>query len=278
MVSPKTSWLVLVHFIFVSSFSAAASPGYYTVHESAAQEFTQEDILDPMETLTELAATAARKVAAQLDLMQWDHHAEALPDPTVPYNRKAQYGSWVRDPRDSSCFNTRAKVLIRSSSVPVGFQGNNNCNVKSGLWLDPYSNRQYTDSGDIQIDHVVPLKNSYINGGWKWDAKKRCLYANFMANEYHLMAVNGPDNMRKGDRSPEGFMPPYRAYACDYLAIWLKIKLIWNLTLTTSEAGAISQLAKQNQCDPAKLSMEMQELSQQRRSIVDRMDLCASRN
>jgi hypothetical protein len=271
----KTSLLVFAQIVFVLSISKAASPDYYTVHD-ATKPTPQEEFLDPMEALSDAAEATARAVAS-LDLMVWDHHRETLKDPSVPYNRKDQYGTWVRDPRDGTCYNTRAKVLIRASTVPVSFSGAKGCTVRSGDWYDPYSDRHFTDAADLQIDHVVPLKNSYISGGWQWDAKKRCLYANFFSNDYHLMAVNGPDNMKKGDRTPEGFMPPNRAYACEYLANWLKIKLIWNLALTPSEAEAISRLKQQNHCDAGTLSIPMQDLSQQRREILANMNLCHHR-
>lgn len=276
MVPRKTSLLVFAHLILALSVSKASSPDYYTVHDGTQPEI-QEVNLDPVEALSEMAETAARKVTATLDLMTWDHHEETLQDPSVPYNRKNHYGTWVRDPRDTTCYNTRAKVLIRSSSVPVSFSSSNRCSVRGGEWHDPYSNRQYTDAADVQIDHFVPLKNSYVSGAWKWTGKKRCLYANFMSNDFHLMAVNGPDNMKKGDRTPEGFMPPNVGYACRYLANWLKIKLIWNLALTPSEGNAIARLARQNHCDSVTLSMATQDLSQQRRAVLDNMDLCANR-
>jgi len=261
----------------VLSSSQAAEPSYYTVHDGtqpSLQSANQETSLQPLEAFSYLAATAAQ-AAADMDLMSWDHHQTPLVDPPDPYDRKSQYGTWVRDPRDQTCYNTRAKVLIRSSSVPVTFSGGRGCTVKTGQWHDPYSDRQYSDAADLQIDHVVPLKNSYISGGWKWDQQKKCLYANFLSNDFHLLAVDGGENMRKSDRTPEQFMPSNRAYACEYLSIWLKIKLIWNLAMTPSEANAISQLAQQNHCDSSILSIASKELRQQRQEIVDNMVLCA---
>jgi hypothetical protein len=241
--------LVLIHFALLLSVSVQAyAPDYYTVSEKAT-------------------------ASGEVNLLNWSHHNEELPDPDQAYNRKKHYGTWVRERNDGTCFNTRAKVLIQSSEVPVTF-ANHGCAVTHGQWQDPYSNRQYTDASDIQIDHVVPLKNSYVSGGWKWDAKKRCLYANFRGNDYHLLAVNGPDNMKKGDRTPEKFMPPNKAYSCKYLSIWLKIKLIWNLAMIPSEAQAITALAQQNHCDAQTLSMPVQELNEQRQSIVKNANLC----
>ncbi len=272
----KTSLLVFAQIVLALSFSKAASPDYYTVQDDTTAAL-QKEFMDPVATLSDVVDAAA-KATASIDLMTWKHHQEPLKDPSIPYNRMDQYGTWVKDPRDGTCYNTRAKALIRASSTPVRFSGSRGCTVKSGEWNDPYSGNQYADAGDLQIDHVVPLKNSYISGAWQWDGKKRCLFANFLSNDYHLLAVNGPDNMKKGDRTPEGFMPPNRAYACDYLASWLKIKLIWNLALTPPEARAISRLKQENHCDADTLSIATQELSQQRREVLANMGLCASKN
>lgn len=270
MAHRMTKQLVLIHLVFFVSVAAQAlAPEYYTVSDQKPP--IQGASLDPVEAFSEIVKQARK--ASTLNLMSWLHHQEELRDPDVRYNRKNHYGTWVRDPNDGTCYNTRAKVLIRSSEVPVTLAAHG-CAVVGGRWQDPYSNRQYTQASDIQIDHVVPLKNSYVSGGWRWDAQKRCLYANFLGNEYHLMAVNGPDNMRKGDRTPEKFMPPNNAYACEYLSIWLKIKLIWNLAMIPSEAQAISQLVMQNHCDSALMSMASQELSQQRQRILENMGLC----
>ncbi|MGZ3747100.1 MAG: HNH endonuclease family protein [Pseudobdellovibrionaceae bacterium] len=266
--------IIFAHLIFLISFSAQASwPDYYTVEESESLRSHHSDpSLNPMEALNGLAEEARAKIL-DFNLLSWTHHNEELADPEVPYDRKSQYGTWVRDPREKNCYNTRARVLIRSSEIPVSFS-TNGCTVVSGQWHDPYSDSEFTQASDLQIDHVVPLKNSYVSGAWKWDGAKRCLYGNFMSNEFHLLAVNGHDNMKKGDRTPEEFMPPNEAYACTYLTIWLKIKLIWNLAMTPSEAQAISQLVKQNNCDESLLVMTSEDLNHQRESILENMTLC----
>lgn len=275
--SPRRREIFLIAFLFSVLFSVlfsqgsrAAAPDYYTVSEEVLPP--RQASLQPAEVFAELAQ-AAQQLARDLDLMSWVHHPEELPDPPEPYNRKYHYGTWVRDPRDGGCLNTRGKVLVRSSEIPVTFNARG-CTVIRGRWQDPYSGQTFSDARDLQIDHVVPLKNSYINGGWKWNPSLRCLYANFLGNDFHLRAVNGPDNMEKGDRTPEQFMPPHSAFACEYLSDWLKIKLIWNLALGPSEARAIANLVKQNHCAGTGLSMSQQDLRQQRQRILEDGDLC----
>jgi hypothetical protein len=146
--------------------------------------------------------------------------------------------------------------------------------VKSGTWDDPYTGRTYTSADDIQIDHFVPLKNAYMSGADKWTKKQRCLYANFMGNKFHLLSVFGKENMKKSDRGPEGYMPPNNSYQCQYVAQWLKVKMIWNLGLTPPEKAAIENLAQSNHCTATELAYTQNDLDKQRRFIADNKDLC----
>ena len=45
------------------------------------------------------------------------------------------------------------------------------CIVASGRWTDTYSYGVYTDPSELDIDHVVPLQNAYLSGGWKWTSR-----------------------------------------------------------------------------------------------------------
>ena len=101
-----------------------------------------------------------------------------------------------------------------SADVGLGFDNSISGNINS------------SGVGRINNQAVVVLKNSYENGAWRWDYQKRCLYANFMDNDFHLLAVLNKDNRKKGDKGPDKFMPSNPSFACEYLSIWLKIKLL----------------------------------------------------
>lgn len=260
-----TSILVLLQFFSLSSFGS--TPEFYTVRESVP---VSDISLDPA---IAFAAMTNQVVDDVLDLLSWQLHMQKMPEPTEPYNRLSQYGTWVLNPQDGTCHNTRARVLMRESQVPVTFS-RGGCSVIAGKWLDPYSNRYYERASDLDIDHVVPLKNSYTSGAWSWDYKKRCLYANFMENEFHLIPVKDDDNKKKGDSGPDKFMPSDRAYACEYLANWLKIKLIWNLAMPSAEAEAIEKLSQSNHCANNLMSLEMSDLRRERQSIFSNIELC----
>jgi hypothetical protein len=210
-------------------------------------------------------------VAASIDLLNFDDINQTFPLPAVPYNRDGQYGSWLTD--ENSCLNTRAKVLARDSSSPVTYLPNG-CTVDKGEWNEPYTGRLHTSSRQIQIDHVVPLKNSYMNGGHEWEPAKRCLYANYLGNNFHLLSVDGPENLHKGDTTPAQYMPPNKAFACEYIKDWLTIKTIWSLRITPKEATAIQQVVASNNCDRSQMQVSADFLAEQHKFMEDNKDLC----
>jgi hypothetical protein len=208
-------------------------------------------------------------VGKTVSLLNWVRHNGAPPEATVPYNRKRHFGTWTDDPQDNDCFNTRAEVLIRESHRKVSYSPKNPCIVDRGLWKDPYTGNLFESSRQIQIDHIVPLKNAYISGAWKWTPAKRCTYANFMANSYHLLAVSGSENSKKGDRGPDQYMPPEESFACEYLEDWLKVKMIWGLIMLPEEVQAVRKHIHAQHCRLSDLTISRQELEEMRESMHD---------
>lgn len=245
---------------------------YYTIDDANSGSRQISRFQSPMEF-----ASIQRARLLIATLLNWQEHDQAPQQPVEPYNRLQHFGAWVGDPTHASCHNTRARALIRDSRKPVQFSESNNCTVKSGEWLDPYTGDIVTDAQQLQIDHVVPLKDAYRVGAFKWNYQQRCAYANFMANNYHLLSVSGHENMSKGDKSPDGYIPPNPRVQCGYLEAWLKIKLIWGLIVLPPEAQAISQLIDHLGCDRNSFSMDTRDLQIQRSAIYSYMQNCPSR-
>lgn len=245
---------------------------FYTVNEA-----DQKSVVDmnPAQALQDvLGSDGLSELKAQVyNLLKLDHHQENFGGPTEPYKRVQHFGTWIHGKSDSDCLNTRGKVLVRDSSVKTELNSAG-CTVIGGEWLDPYTDGKYQKASDIQIDHVVPLKNAYQNGAWKWDFKKRCLYGNFLANDFHLLSVMGHENMKKGDKGPEGYMPPAANFKCEYLQNWLKIKLIWQLHLTDDEEKAVSSLVEENHCDTKAFTYKASDVKTQRTFMVNNADIC----
>ena len=256
-------------------FSARAKADYFYIHDISPQP-SSGHFLAPWQVIQDEIGIPAEEILKIIDLMSWDRIAGSYPAPIQKYNRPHHFGRWVNDPNDPDCHNTRAKVLIRDSKVEVTLSDKNHCNVSLGEWVDPYSGGTYTVAKDVQIDHVVPLKHAYISGADQWDFKKRCLYANFMSNEFHLLSVGGKYNMQKSDKSPDQWMPPKADYKCEYLENWLKIKLIWGLAIHEAEAQAIRNMIAANSCDLGRLAFTDKMLSNQRNEIMANIELCAN--
>lgn len=59
-----------------------------------------------------------------------------------------------------SC-DTRETVLKRDGT---GVVQSSSCAATSGTWYSPYDGATWTASGDVDIDHVVPLENAWVVG------------------------------------------------------------------------------------------------------------------
>ena len=143
---------------------------------------------------------------------------------------------------DKDCQNTRAEVLIEESAVPPTFKNEERCLVISGLWEGPYTGQSFTEASDVDIDHLVPLKNAHLSGGWQWDDDRREDYANSMTTDYHLIAVEKYANRAKGARGPEEWRPPDTSYHCEYAYYWIAVKAEWGLTATNAEWSALEKM------------------------------------
>ena len=238
---------------------------YIEINENVVTPVNAEMTFGLMDTLKPLASSAHEKI---LNILNWTnkHNKSNLGD---PYMRLGQFGAWINDPDDETCYNTRGKVLQRDSQVAVGVSLNNRCKIEEGLWYDPYTQGFIKQASEIQIDHFVPLKNAYVSGAYRWTRPKRCHYANYIGNNYHLLSVSGHENMSKGDRSPAYYVPPNTSYRCEYVKTWLKIKLIWGLNMTPDEALGIQEVIKTHHCDPRRFTMSQRELTEQRQLIAD---------
>lgn len=191
------------------------------------------------------------------------------------YDRIHHFGGWVKNKKSGDCFNTRNKVLVRENIGTIELKEDNKCSVATGEWIDPYSGNKMTDAmNEIQIDHMVPLREAYISGGYKWTFKERCLYGNYLGYKNHLIAASGEENNEKSAKTPEDYMPSNKAYHCEYLKDWLKIKTFWGLSLVSEEVDAIKRLIDENHCDLNQFVVTDQELKEQAEFFKANEELC----
>jgi hypothetical protein len=152
---------------------------------------------------------------------------------------RSLFKHWI-DANVNGC-DTREEVLIaESQSKPqVDAYG---CKVIEGDWLSPYDNVMHTNPSDLDIDHMVPLKEAWDSGAWNWTATQRQTFANDLSDPRALIAVTAGQNRSKSDRDPSNWIPPQSSYVCTYLSEWVAIKARWNLSMDQSEFGRIKNL------------------------------------
>ena len=154
------------------------------------------------------------------------------------YNRD-EWMHWID--ADGDCHDTRQEVLIEESVV-VPVLDTRGCRVLSGMWRDEYTGLTFTDPGDLDVDHRVPLANAHRSGGWAWNAARKRAYANDLQDSAHLVAVSASANRSKGDRGPEEWRPPLREGWCRYATTWRAVKQRWDLSLSAQEQTVLSEM------------------------------------
>lgn len=179
------------------------------------------------------------------------------------YDRILQFGDGWLDPDGNKC-DTRNDILKRdmeaSELMPKG-KGVSSCKnstVQAGILQDPYSGNELkflrgsgkNKDGGVQIDHIIPLSLAWQKGADKWTQAKRVTLANDPVN---LRASDGPLNMSKGDK-PLGteagaWIPPNKAYQCEYANEYMNVLDKYGLPVTSSEERTASKLCRDDKVD-----------------------------
>lgn len=138
--------------------------------------------------------------------------------------RRAAFGeSWTDDtdaPGGHNGCDTRNDILERDL-IEKTYVAISRCPnaVATGTLRDPYTSttvnfiRGNQTGASVQIDHIVPLALAWDLGARAWTEDLRTRFANDPAN---LLAVQGQANQDKGDDPPAEWMPPNRAFWCQY--------------------------------------------------------------
>jgi len=71
---------------------------------------------------------------------------------------RSKYRLWID--ANGDCQDTRAEVLVgESTSKTTG-----GCTIQTGRWVSYYDHKTWTHASDVDIDHLVPLKESWDSG------------------------------------------------------------------------------------------------------------------
>lgn len=197
-------------------------------------------VIPGRETALPEAAGDAARALLQLETIQVKGRA-----PQTGYTRDEFGPAWA-DVDHNGC-DTRNDVLARDLIDKTFKAGTNNCVVGSGTLADKYTAttinfvRGQDTSSKVQIDHVVPLSDAWQKGAQQLSADQREELANDPLN---LIAVDGPINAAKGDGDAATWLPPNKAFRCEYVTRQTSVKAKYSLWVTQPEHDAIASILK----------------------------------
>ncbi|WP_307816132.1 HNH endonuclease family protein [Myceligenerans indicum] len=184
-------------------------------------------------TPAEGAEGSALEALSQLDIGEWEDEDG--------YDRD-EFGTAWKDVDHNSC-DTRNDILARDLENLEYTEGDS-CQISSGTLEDPYTGDEIDfergpHSGDVQIDHIVALKNAWVTGAYAWDQEEREQIANDPLN---LVASDGPANMGKGADDTSEWLPDNGSYRCEYVAAQVAVKIKYDLWVTQDEHDAMADV------------------------------------
>ena len=114
------------------------------------------------------------------------------------------------------------------------------CTVASGILNDTYTGEaiEYTkaNASAIQIDHVIALSDAWQTGAQQLSPKTRQQLAN---DPLELIAVSGKQNQIKSDSNAASWLPPNKAFRCEYIARQIAVKQKYSLWVIPAEQEAM---------------------------------------
>ncbi len=161
--------------------------------------------------------------------------------PKTGYTRTQFGDGWEKT---NGC-DMRNIILNRDlTNVLVG----DDCKVLSGTLNDSYTGktiifkRGAETSDDVQIDHVVALSDAWQKGAQQLTAQQRAALAN---DPLELIAVDGAANQEKSDGDAATWLPPNKAFRCQYVARQVAVKAKYLLWVTQAERQAMQGVLAQ---------------------------------
>jgi len=147
---------------------------------------------------------------------------------------RSLFRHWI-DADRNGC-DTRREVLIAEAIAgqSVG------CDVPGGAWLSFYDGVRTEDPATFDIDHMIPLKEAWDSGAFRWTPATRTAFANDLSYPAALVAVTASSNRSKGDQDPATWEPAQGR--CRYAKSWIAVKFRWRLSVDTAEKAALQRM------------------------------------
>lgn len=169
--------------------------------------------------------------------------------PKTGYSRDEFYSGW---PIVEGC-NLRQRIIKRELGTTATL-ANDNCTVTGGEFTEPYTGSYLTfyQKSDLttglQIDHVVALSDAWQKGAQYMNKETRYAIA---TDPLNLLAVDSKTNQSKSDDDAATWLPPNKAFRCQYVARQVSVKYKYGLWVTQAEHDAIENILNACPNEPA---------------------------
>ena len=153
---------------------------------------------------------------------------------SIPVKGRAPKSGYARDEFgpawadiDRNGCDTRNDILARDLTGETFKAGTDNCVVTTGVLADKYTGttinfiRGRDTSPEVQIDHIVALSDAWQKGAQQLRSEQRKQLANDPLN---LMAADGRTNSGKAGRDASTWLPPNKAFRCEYVVRQTAVK------------------------------------------------------
>lgn len=158
--------------------------------------------------------------------------------PKTGYARTEFYKTW---PNVDGC-SLRQVIIKRELGDNAILDG---CDVVGGSFTESYTGSYMTFyqksdfSSKIQIDHIVALSDAWQKGAQYKTADERYQMA---TDPLNLIAVDSSANQQKSDGDAATWLPPNKAFRCQYVARQISVKSKYGLWITQAEHDAMAKI------------------------------------
>lgn len=169
------------------------------------------------------------KAAPAQDITLDSLNAVTIGDEQAVDYERSEWRHWTGTPCDTreSALAAQGQNVTKDPST---------CKVISGTWIDPYSGSTFTNAGELDLDHVIPLGYAAKHGGQNWSPEKKQQFAN---DQTQLLAVSAKENRSKSDKGPEKYMPASKEFHCKYSKVWVSTAVKYGITVTEGDKRAL---------------------------------------
>ncbi|MEO6570797.1 MAG: HNH endonuclease family protein [Ilumatobacteraceae bacterium] len=203
--------------------TSPSTPATPAVMESGGSDASDSSAVDPLDDIGLAADDILGSIPVELE-----HRGG--------YDRDL-FAIWLD--QDGDGCDTRTEVLIEESLIRLPDAPR--CGLLTGRWFSEYDDVTVDQASDLDVDHVVSLKEAWDSGAWAWTPERRIAYGNDLTDPRTLLGVTASSNREKGDRDPSNWIPE-NDHLCAFVADWIAVKARWSLSMDESEHGRLRNL------------------------------------